>query len=419
MAEPEKPSSTETDTSTPPRTTAERTTGSRSALRERQSHARRVYLDPSSPSVRSILRVVIIVLFLLFIASWIEAIISSLAALFFLVVLSIFFAYLIDPLVRAIRRPFKKRNIERFMPRSIAIVISYLIVFSIVGFAIANIAPQVGDQAKEFGASLPEYSKAIRERVREVNQRFDRLRIPDEVQVDLNTRLTDLGASITTTIGNFVLGAATYLPWLILVPILAFFFLKDVNHFRLLALRMFPVGRWRYRAELVMEDLNTTLAAYTRAQLISCILIATICTLGFAIIGLKYALLLGILAGIFEFVPLLGPVTIGIIATLTAAGSDRPIHAFYVAGFLIVLRLLQDYVLYPRIVRGGIHMHPLAIILSVLAGEQVAGIPGVFLSIPIVAVVTVIYRHVLEHQGRRGMLSGLIHEAESATEEIV
>src|SRR4051794_22934191 len=128
MAEPEKPSSTETENSIPPRTTAERTTGSlsRSALRERQSHARRVYLDPSSPSVRSILRVVIIVLFLLFIASWIEAIISSLAALFFLVVLSIFFAYLIDPLVRAIRRPFKKRNIERFMPRSIAIVISYL-----------------------------------------------------------------------------------------------------------------------------------------------------------------------------------------------------------------------------------------------------------------------------------------------------
>ena len=415
MAETEKPGP-EQETQTP-----ERTTGSlsRSELRTRQSHARRVYLDPSSPSVRSILRVVVVVLFLLFIASWIETIITSLAALFFLVVLSIFFAYLIDPLVRAIRRPFKARHIERFMPRSIAIVIAYLIVFTIIGFAIANIAPRVGDQAKEFGTNLPQYSTAIRERVRDLNQRFDRLRIPDEVQVDLNTRLTEFGASITATVGNFVLGMATYLPWLILVPILAFFFLKDVNSFRLIVLRMFPVGRWRYRAELVMEDLNTTLAAYTRAQLISCLLIATICTLGFYIIGLKYALLLGILAGIFEFVPLLGPVTIGIVATLTAAGSDHPMKALYTAIFLIVLRIVQDYVLYPRIVRGGIHMHPLAIILSVLAGEQVAGIPGVFLSIPIVAVLTVIYRHVLEHQGRRGILSGLITEATDATEEIV
>ena len=418
MAEPEKPSKTEP---APPRaepTTAERLSGSfsRSALRERQSTSRRVYLDPSSPSLRSILRVVVVMLFLWFIAGWIQAIISSLAALFFLVVLSIFFAYLIDPLVKLIRRPFKARGIERFMPRSIAIVISYLIVFSTLGFAIANIAPQVGDQAKEFGTNLPTYSKAIRERVRDLNQRFDRLRIPDEVQADLNTRLTDLGASITTTVGNFVLALATYLPWLVLVPILAFFFLKDVNHFRLLVLRMFPVGRWRYRAELVMEDLNTTLAAYTRAQLISCILIATLCTIGFAIIGLKYALLLGILAGIFEFVPLLGPVTIGAIATLTAASSDRPVHALYVATFLIVLRILQDYVLYPRIVRGGIHMHPLAIILSVLAGEQVAGIPGVFLSIPIVAVLSVFYRHAIEHQGRRGIVSGIIEEAENATE---
>jgi predicted PurR-regulated permease PerM len=412
MAEPEKPTAP---------TTGEYTTGSfrKAALRERQSTARRVYLDPSSPSVRSILRVVIVVLLFLFIAGWIQSILSSLAALFFLIILSIFFAYLIDPLVRGIRRPFKARNLERFMPRWFAIVIAYVFVFTVLGVAVANIAPRVGDQAKEFGTNLPTYSNAIRERVREINQRFDRLRVPDEVQADVNTRLTDIGAAITSSIGNFVLATATYLPWLVLVPILAFFFLKDVNHFRLLVLRMFPVGRWRYRAELVMADVNTTLAAYTRAQLISCFIIGTICTLAFWIIGLKYALLLGILAGIFEFVPLLGPLTIGIIATLTAAASDHPTKAVYVAGFLVVLRLVQDYALYPRIVRGGVHMHPLAIILSVLAGEQVAGIPGVFLSIPIVAVATVFYRHVLEHQGRRGFLSGLIDEAESATEEIV
>lgn len=305
------------------------------------------------------------------------------------------------------------------MPRPLAIAIAYVAVFAVVGIAIANIAPRVGEQAREFGANLPTYAAAFRERVREINQRFDRLRIPDEVQAELNKKVTDIGSDITATLGNFVLISATYLPWLLLVPVLAFFFLKDVNSFRLLVLRMFPAGRWRYRAEMVMSDVNTTLAAYTRAQLISCVIIAIICTIGFWVIGLKYALLLGILAGIFEFVPLLGPLTIGVIVTLVAASSDNPWKALYVAIFLIVLRIIHDYVTYPRIVRGGIHLHPLAIILSVLAGEQVAGIPGVFLSIPIVAVATVIYRHVLEHQGRRGLLSGLISEAESSPEEIV
>lgn len=399
--------------------TAENEQASRHALRERQKTARRVYLDPSSPSIRSIVRVVVITLLLLFIAGSVQTIVSSLAYLFFLIVLSVFFAYLIDPLVKLIRRPFKKRNIDKFMPRSLAIPLAYLIVFTVLGFAIANIAPRVVEQAKEFGTNLPSYGQAIRERTNDLNKRFDKLRIPDEVQAEINKKVTDFGSDITGSLGNFLLALVTYLPWFILVPILSFFFLKDVNQFRLLVLRMFPAGPYRYRAELVMADVNTTLAAYTRAQLISCILIAGLCTLGFYIIGLKYALLLGILAGTFEFVPLLGPLTIGVIVVLTAAASDEPRNAIYVAIFLIVLRIIQDYVLYPRIVRGGIHLHPLVIILSVLAGEQVAGIPGVFISIPIVAVASVIYRHVLEHRGTRGLVSGFIEEAEAGSQEAV
>lgn len=396
-----------------PKTEGEKTSQKRP--RANQTVARRVFLDPSSPPVRSIVRVVVITLLILFVAGSLQSIFSSIASLIFLVFLSVFFAYLIDPLVKIIRRPFKERNLERLMPRSIAIVVSYVFVFTVLGIAIANIAPSVIEQAKEFGGNVPAYGQAIRERANDLNRRFDRLRIPDEVQAELNKKVTDLGGDITGAVGNFLLMSVTYLPWIVLVPILAFFFLKDVNHFRLMILRMFPAGRWRFRAESVMSDVNTTLAAYTRAQLISCVIIAAVCSLGFYFIGLKYALLLGIVAGIFEFVPLLGPVTIGLVVILTAAASDNPWKALYVAIFLIVLRIIHDYVTYPRIVRGGIHLHPLVIILSVLAGEQIAGIPGVFISIPIVAVTTVIYRHVLEHQGRRGLVSGWIEESEAET----
>lgn len=373
----------------------------------------RVFLDPSSPSIRSILRVIVVTLIAIFVAGYLQTIISSLTYLFFLIVLSVFFAYLIDPIVRIIRRPFKERNLEKIMPRSFAIVIAYIFVFTVLGIAISNIAPRVVEQAKEFGANLPAYGQSLRERANDLNNRYERLKIPDEIQSEINLKITAIGGYITAALGGFVLGSVAYLPWFILVPVLAFFFLKDVNQFRLSILRMFPAGRWRARAEHVLTDVNTTLAAYTRAQLISCVLIAIICTFGFYMIGLKYALLLGILAGIFEFVPLIGPLTIAVIVTLTAAASDNPWKALYVAIFLIVLRIVHDYVTYPRIVRGGIHLHPLMIILSVLAGEQVAGIPGVFLSIPLVAVATVIYKHVLEHRGSRGIVSGWIEDAES------
>lgn len=389
----------------------------KTTLRERQQTARRVFLDSSSPSVRSIVRVVIVTLLLLFVAGFVQGVLLALTYLFFLIVLSVFFAYLIDPLVRLIRRPFKQAKVERLMPRALAIAIAYLVVFSVLGIGIANIAPRVVEQAKEFGANLPTYGNAIRSRFSELEQRFDRLKIPDEVQSKITDRITSFGEDVTSAVGNFLITLVAYLPWLILIPILSFFFLKDVNLFRLSVLRMFPVGRWRIRAEAVMEDVNSTLAAYTRAQLISCFLIGLICTIGFYIVGLKYALLLGILAGIFEFVPLLGPATIGIIVTITAAFSDDPWKALYAAVFLIVLRILQDYVLYPRIVRGGIHLHPLAIILSVLAGEQVAGIPGVFLSIPVVAVITVFYKHAMEHSGNKGLFSAWLEPEETTSEE--
>ncbi|MFH3698763.1 AI-2E family transporter, partial [Acinetobacter baumannii] len=84
----------------------------------------------------------------------------------------------------------------------------------------------------------------------------------------------------------------------------------------------------------------------------------------------------GLLAGIFAFVPLLGPLAIGIIATTVGSLGDNPLRGFYVAVFLIILRIVHDYITYPRIVRGGIHLHPVLIIISVLAGEQIAGIPG-------------------------------------------
>ena len=385
--------------------------------RLRAPNARRVFLDPSSPSIRSIARVVIITLLIVFLANRIEAIIGALTFLTFLVVVSIFLAYLIDPLVRAIQRPFAETKFERWMPRSLAIALTYIIVGGILSVAIASVAPSVIQQGKDFGANFPAYAASFRQGLSDLNRRFDRLRVPEDLQARINEQAIAVGERITAGFGNALIGAATYLPWLIIIPIFSFFFLKDVNSFRVVVLRVFPAGRWRVRAEKVLQDVNATLAAYIRAQLISCLLIGTICTIGFYLIGLKYALLLGIIAGIFEFIPVIGPLTIAIIVTLTSAFSDQPNNAFYVAGYLIVLRIVHDYFTYPRIVRGGIHLHPVVIILSVLAGEQVAGIPGVFISIPIVAIATVFYRHIIEHQGGQGMFAKLIESEESHPEE--
>jgi predicted PurR-regulated permease PerM len=372
-----------------------------------------VVLDPSTPTIRSIARVVLITLLLLFFAGFVQTILTSLTYLFFLIILAVFFAYLIEPLIQLVRRPFENTNKAKYMPRTLSIVTAYLIVFSVLGITIAVLTPIVVEQVKELSVNLPGYASSIQENFKDISKRYRRYQIPEAVQQQMNEKAAGLVAAVGTEVSDFFIASIFYIPWLILVPILAFFFLKDANLFRVSLLRIFPSGDWRARIESVISDVNQTLAAYTRAQLISCILIGTICTTGFYLIGLDYAVLLGVLAGVLEFIPLIGPITIAVTAIATAS-LESGWEAVYVLIFLGVLRILQDYVFYPRIIREGIHLHPLAIILSVLAGEQVAGIPGVFLSIPVMALLTVVYKHVLEHSGSKGIVANILAPKENS-----
>jgi len=100
-----------------------------------------------------------------------------------------------------------------------------------------------------------------------------------------------------------------------------------------------------------------------------------------------------------EFVPLVGPLVVAILAALLALLHFGFGMAFIVLVFLGVLRIVQDYVIYPRIIGEGIHLHPLAVILAILAGAEIAGVAGIFLAIPVIAIITVTYRNWLEHRG--------------------
>ncbi len=363
-----------------------------------------------------VVRVVIITLLIIYTIDFFKSTVSLLVHLLFLMVLSISFAYFLEPLVKLISGFFEKVSNGKAIPRAIPIAIAYLIVFSVLGIGVSAIAPLASEQAREFAEKLPSYATTFQERFNSLNTRF-RYSLPKDLQDNISAKLSDFAGGITGAVGEFLLGLITYVPWLILIPILAFFFLKDINLFRVSLLRVLPHGDWRTRVEAILEDFNKTLAAYARAQLISCFLIGLLCTVGFYLIGLNYAILLGILAGIFEFIPLIGPLTVAAIVVITASFSDNPWVALYAVIFLAVLRIAQDYVIYPRIVREGIHLHPLAIILSVLAGEQIAGIAGVFISIPVVALITVLYKHILEHRGNTGLFAGWLAPKENPGDE--
>jgi predicted PurR-regulated permease PerM len=266
--------------------------------------------------------------------------------------------------------------------------------------------PQVGTQITQFAQEAPGYLDLARSRALGWTASYEEYRLPAAVRDAINksaTRAVEIaGAYVTEGLGNVLIHLLGFLPWLMLMPILAFFLLKDSASFRAIALQTLPQGRWRWRGRELLQDINGTLAVYIRAQLIACLLIGTVCTIGFSLIGLRYPLLLGVVAGLLEFIPLVGPLAVALIAVLIA-GFFSVKQAVAVAIFLGILRIVQDYVIYPRIIGQGIHLHPLVVIVAVLCGGELAGVAGIFLAIPTAAIMSVIYRHWLRRRGHDGL----------------
>jgi predicted PurR-regulated permease PerM len=373
------------------------------------------------PQTRAILRIIFIVM-IVAAALWAF---YALTGILLLVVLAIFFAYLIAPLVELVRRPFKLGGRERTLPRGLAIGIVYFVIFGSLGLSMYVLVPRLGAQIAEFTRNAPEYLTNATARAQSLDNLYDRMRLPPSVRRAANGAVNGALASAkgylvgderTGEGGEGVKSALTllgYLPWLVLVPILAFFLLKDADSFRRSALQMLPQGRLRWRGDEFFQDVNSTLAAYIRAQLIACLLIGVLCTAGFMLIGVRYALVLGVIAGLLEFIPLVGPLVVFLIAVAVASfySVNQVILVFL---FLGTLRVVHDYVTYPRIIGSGIHLHPLAVILSILAGHELAGVAGIFLAIPVIAIVTVTYRHWLEHRGSTGLVAEFLKPAEAA-----
>ncbi len=331
-------------------------------------------------------------------------VISKITGIILLLVLSIFFAYLVSPLVEFLRRQrtVGGRTIE--IPKIVAIALAYLIIMAAIVFAVFVILPTLSNQFPEFAEQAKSYWKSLGDRTQEII-RYSR-RLPAPLVNTINNAVPKVVDKVSATATEFAsssLGYVVYIPWLILIPILAFFLLKDAESFRRSALLMLPRGRWRWRGDEFFQDINSTLAAYIRAQLTACLFIGIVCSIGFTLLGLPGALVMGVLAGVFEFVPLAGPLAIALLAGLLAMFHAGPFNAFLVLLFLGVLRIIHDYVIYPRLIGQGIHLHPLAVIFAILAGEKLAGVAGIFLAIPVVAIVTVSFRHWMEHRGSEGI----------------
>ncbi len=300
---------------------------------------------------------------------------------------AIFVAYMLSPLVGLV---------ERFLPRRrlIALAIVYLVIIgALVGIGFALI-PQLVSQAASLVSRLPSLLSVSKLATLPLPEWLVPIRT--QIIATANREASNLASSAMPFLqqaGTRLLSGVGLLLPMILIPILSFFFLKDAETITASLVSLFDARDRRSQLQGIVEEINVVLKNYIRALVILAIITFCMYSVFFKIVGLEYDLLLAGMAAFLEFIPVIGPVialaVIVIVSIVTSSGSLLAIVIFWG-----VYRVFQDYVVNPYLMKSGLEIHPLLVLFGVLAGDRIGGIPGMFFSVPVIAMLKVVYTSV-------------------------
>ena len=326
------------------------------------------------------------------------------AGVLLVVFLSFVLTYLIAPAVERLRRMTTARR-SRPISRSLAVLAIYGAV-AIVVFPLWSIGGErIKAAAERVTGMVPEHTARFIEQLRASERWTDTAGLPERVGTaarDITRRVSRNMQGEVRELGAELVHIRRLVPWLSLVPVIAFVLLTRWSRFRRSTTRVLPTPHLQWRGDEFLRHVNSLLASYTRAQVTAGFIIGVLCWIGFAVLRLPYPGTLGFVAGVLEMIPLAGPIVVAVVATAMA-----PDRVLAVLVFLAALRILQDYAIYPRLISRAMHLHPLAVVVALWIGAAMGGLVGVCLAIPVVGVTQVAYRHWREYRDIEDLLEDI------------
>ena len=302
-------------------------------------------------------------------------------------VIALMLAYLLFPLVDALHRRLGWRTRIPAVAFPFIVICGLLAIFGVsVRNQVRNEARQLVGQVKDpnFKQHLIAWTPVGIQVGKMIVDNYSAAQI-----VNFMPELTKSMRAITRDLSN-----------LFIVPILSFFFLKDGRRMCdslvevwLGADRGPHISPEKRRAvESVLNDAHLLILEYMRALLFLCLATLISFTIALRLMHVPYAILLALVAFPLEFVPLVGPLTSALVIVGVCEFNQSPqLHLAWVVIFLALYRLFQDYLLSPHLMNKGVKLHPLLVMFGVLAGGELGGLGGVFLSVPLLALGRLVY----------------------------
>jgi predicted PurR-regulated permease PerM len=294
-------------------------------------------------------------------------------------------AYLLYPIVQKIH--------QYNIPRSIAILLIYLLFFGGTGYLIYRVYPAFVLQLRDLNEYLPQLVAMYQDTIYQLYESTSFL--PEAVHDKIDVTIQTVEQSADAIIGKLIGGVTKILDFIIVltvIPVLVFYFLKDYEKIKLYVKRFIP-KKYQDNASHLVHAVDEGLGNYIRGQLLICLFVAIATYIIFQFLGLKYALLLAIFMGIMNIVPYFGPIIGAIPAILIALTVSGKMVIFVIIS-VFGIQLIESNLLSPYIMGKSIRIHPIAIIFVLLLGGKIGGVLGMILAVPALTVLRVVTKHV-------------------------
>jgi len=300
--------------------------------------------------------------------------------------------YILLPVVRA----FEKRLTNN---RNLAAVIVFVAVLLLIAGGVRFLAPLAVAQAQTFQGTLPTLIANAQNTLAET---LDQMGAEDLVPIvfgPISTAPLELSRNVAGVAVPLVVGFSHFLLEFLVFLIATFFFLRDWPRLISWVKRLVPPAS-RHELFPLFEQVSILLSRYVRGQLLLVVIMSTATTIGLTFFGVPFSLLLGIVTGVLEVIPIIGPITAGAIACLVALGNPNPfgwsqlVYVGAIAVMYTILRHAEDYFVIPLVIGRIVRLHPALVIFSLLSGGAVFGLIGIVLAVPVAATLRLVLIYV-------------------------
>ena len=333
-----------------------------------------------------------------------EPIGTFISTLFAPILIAGFLFYLLNPLVNLLMK-IKVKNHQ--VSRTFAVAIVFLLLIAIIVSALSFLIPNILNQVEQLIQNMPEYIKSFQRFLTKVLQQKN---LPPWIvdltkDVDINAYTKEIEESlsgfdknfmmsITSSIGSIIGMVTSVTVTIVTVPFMLFYMLKDGHKLVPTVTGIFSEKQANRIGEL-LEKMSETISKYISGQAIECLFVGTCTAIGYGIVGVPFALLIGIFAGITNMIPYIGPY-IGLLPALILALSNSVRQTILVIIVCVVVQQIDGNLIYPNVIGKSLDIHPLTIIIILLVAGNLAGLLGMLLAVPVYAVIKVIVIYIYD-----------------------